>query len=330
MALPIRALASFFGPDRAPVSHLEKLVSAVGGFIGILLVILVSLQFLKPHSAGLIIASMGASAVLLFAVPHGQLSQPWALIGGHLLSALVGVTVAKFVPDLALASGLAVGLAIGVMYYLRCIHPPGGATALSAVIGGAEVHALGYQFILSPVALNVVVILVTAVAVNFLFAWRRYPVSLAARPPHKKTSNADSELTHGDLAYALRKMNSYVDVTEEDLAEIYWLAHEHAHQGELEPADILRGRAYSNGRYAHEWSVRQIVDNSGRTDPEDDVVVYKVVAGKGRRGSGTCTRAEFARWARYEVERNENSWQRTADRAGTDDLALSPALLSSE
>lgn len=308
-------LLPLLAPDGASASHTERVVSAVGGFIGILLVYLVSRMFFEAHSTALIVASMGASAVLLFAVPHGQLSQPWALIGGHTVSALIGITCYRWIPDPALSGACAVALAIGAMYYLRCLHPPGGATALTAVAGGNEIHALGYYFVVTPVLMNVAAILIAAVAVNYFFAWRRYPVALAARPrTHTAVTNntdeVEGELTHSDLAYALRKLGSFVDVTEQDLATIYALASEHAHQAHLNPAEIKRGRAYSNGRYADQWAVRQVVDESSKGVGDKDLVIYKVVAGKGRRTSGLCTRAQFAQWARYEVVLNENSWQK--------------------
>ena len=160
------------------VSSAEKLASTLGGFIGIFLISSISFHFTGASGAALIVPSMGASAVLVFAVPHGKLSQPWALFGGQLSSALVGVSCYYLVPNVFLASGLAVGLAIGTMHILRCVHPPGGATALAAVIGSAQIHALGYGYVLTPVFLNTVIIFVTAVAFNSFFPWRRYPVSL--------------------------------------------------------------------------------------------------------------------------------------------------------
>ena len=133
----IKKIAHFIGVQLDTTNHVEKLISAAGGFIGILLILQVTHFFIPGVAAALIVASMGASAVLLFAVPHGPLSQPWPLIAGHVISASIGVTVRLYVPDMFLAGALAVGLSIGVMYYLRCIHPPGGASALAAVVGAA-------------------------------------------------------------------------------------------------------------------------------------------------------------------------------------------------
>lgn len=308
----------FLLPDTTPVSHAEKLISAAGGFVGILLIFLISYYSLGPQGAPWIVASMGSSAVLLFAVPHGQLSQPWALIGGNVLSAVVGVTAFRFVPDVFLAAALAVGLAIATMYYLRCIHPPGGATALGAVLGGPDVHALGYSFVLTPVLVNVAIILLIAVIVNYPFRWRRYPTALMhyrqSSEPALETSEEETGIDHSDLTYALRELGSYIDITEDDLTRIYALAVKHAHTIKLEPTQIRLGHHYSNGRYGDLWSVRQVIDESDEEVLEKNLVIYKVVAGKDRRQTGSCARAEFARWAKYEVTRQENTWLRVAEK----------------
>ncbi|MDH5395191.1 MAG: HPP family protein, partial [Gammaproteobacteria bacterium] len=151
------------------VSTAEKLASTVGGVVGIFLIAWISFQFTGASGAALIVPSMGASAVLLFGVPHGQLSQPWALFGGHISSAIVGVTCYQLIPNIFVAAALAVGLAIGLMHVLRCLHPPGGATALAAVIGGSAINELGYWYLFNPVLLNVVIIFITAIIMNGFF-----------------------------------------------------------------------------------------------------------------------------------------------------------------
>ncbi len=303
------------GIELTPVSHTEKLVSALGGFAGIVSILLITGHFVGSAST-LIVASMGASAVLLFAVPHGALSQPWPVLGGHVISACIGVTCVSVIPQPFLAAGLAVGLAIGVMYYLRCIHPPGGATALSAVVGGESVHTLGYQFVITPVLLNALVILAIAVLFNYLFAWRRYPAALASRREHPTDTPADrmqySSIAHEDLVYALSQIDSFVDISEDDLLRIYALATGKERQRHFDPVRILPGHYYSNGQHSDNWSVRQVVDASPGHDPEKDMVVYQVVAGAGRRGSGVLTRAEFADWAREELTRDGNNWKRVS------------------
>jgi CBS domain-containing membrane protein len=218
------------------------------------------------------------------------------------------------VPNEFVAAALAVGLAIGVMHYLRCIHPPGGATAITPVIGGPAVHALGFQFVLTPVLLNVAIILLTAIGVNWFFRWRRYPAGLGRRKkPDAETDKkhlAEGSLSHSDLEYAMRQINSTLDITENDLARIFELAADHAKSARMEPWQVRLLHYYSNGRYGDDWQIRQVVDESQQVNPDKDLVIYKVLAGRDRRKSGVCTRTEFARWARYEVFQEANSWQR--------------------
>lgn len=312
------AFKSFIGFSFNRSTHYEKMISGLGGFVGILLILLVTQAFVASEDAALIVTSMGASAVLVFAVPHGPLSQPWALIGGHLSSAAIGVACYLLIPNSIVAASAAVGLAITGMYYLRCIHPPGGATALSAVIGGSSVHALGFNFVLTPVLINVLVIFVVAMAFNYLFHWRRYPAALMdyARKTASPEPKSTAGLNRDDLEYAMRQMNLYIDVSDDDLEKIYQLA-VNRHQGELTAQDIKLGHAYSNGEYGNDWSVRQIVDESDKKNPAKDLVIYKVVAGKDRRNSGTLSREEFTRWAKYEVYLNESSWQRVTNITNT-------------
>jgi hypothetical protein len=158
------ALSKYLGIESNPVSHTERLVSALGGTLVIASIFLISRATLGPTATLLIVPSMGASAVLLFAVPHGALSQPWNVFGGHVLSAITGVSCAMLFSNEIIAASAAVGIAIGIMHYLRCIHPPGGATALAAVIGGEATQALGYQFVITPVLINTLVMLATGEA----------------------------------------------------------------------------------------------------------------------------------------------------------------------
>jgi CBS-domain-containing membrane protein len=212
------------GFSRRPSSWRERLLSTAGGFLGIFAIFLTSRWLLDPADAVLIIPSLGASAVLLFAAPHVPFSQPWNLVGGHLISAGVGVACARWIPDLAVAASAAVGLAIGLMVLARCIHPPGGATALAAVIGSAKLHALGFSYVLAPVALNVATILAVAVAFNAPFPWRRYPASWQPRRGRPEPRAGYAPIRHEDFVYALSQLDTFVDVSEEDVLRIYELA----------------------------------------------------------------------------------------------------------
>ena len=303
-------LAALLGIESHPASHYERWLSMLGGLLGIALVF--AAAGLHPLGAGsaLVVASMGASAVLVFAVPHGALSQPWPVFGGHLISAFIGVTVAKLVGPPALAGPVAVGLAILAMHYTRCLHPPGGATALAAVIGGPAIQGLGYGYLLAPVLVNVALLLLAGAAFNYPFRWRRYPAALAS-VGHAKPADASEPaapgLAHADLVYALSQIDSFIDVSEEDLVHIFDLATRHAVEVRLGTDAIRPGHCYSNGRFGPDWAVRCIVDVSD--DAEQELVIYRGVAGADRRTSGTLTRAAFARWASYEVERDDTTWR---------------------
>jgi len=213
----------------APISLAERSASIAGGFLGILLILMIDHWALGEEGAALLIASMGASAALLFAAPHGVMSQPWSVFGGHLVSAIVGVTCTQLIPDPIIAAGLAVGIAIGAMQLLGCLHPPGGATALVAVMGGDAVHQLGFQFVLTPVMLNAVTLLAVAFLFNNFFKWRRYPITMM--PPLARSKPQDhlpyKDISHADFVAALSEVDTFIDITEQDLLRIYDLVTRH-------------------------------------------------------------------------------------------------------
>lgn len=309
-------IMQYFGIEKYRAGHTEKLVSALGAFSGIFVVFYTSSYFVQGTSSYIIVASMGASAVLLFAVPHGPLSQPWPLIGGHLISAVVGVTCAKLIPDVFFAAAIAVGLAVGLMYYFNCIHPPGGATALSAVVGGNQVFELGYQFIITPVLINVAAIISAAIVFNYFFKWRRYPAYLAQKqsPTTKQTDSAKSEsnygaITHGDFVYALSEFDSFLDISENDLLKIYDLVTQHHNSQFINYQELKPGHYYSNGKYGELWSVRQIIDWAEANKTGEEKLIYKTVAGAGRRNTGVMSKNEFSVWAKYEVIQDEDNWR---------------------
>jgi CBS-domain-containing membrane protein len=306
-----KILINVFGIDLQAASHRERIISGIGAFFGIFFVYICCQYFIDSQGSVFILASMGSSAVLLFAVPHGNLSQPWPLLGGHVLSALVGVTCVQIFENHLLAASVAVGLAVSVMYYARCTHPPGGATALGAVLGGPSVHELGYQFVITPVLLNTIIILLVAIAFNALFNWRRYPVyiNILKTKSSNKTSPSEqtslSPISHEGFVYALSQIDTFIDVDESDLVRIYDLATSKPQSVNQEGMQLKPHRFYSNGEYGNQWSVRQIL----KID-ENEKIDFKTVAGSGRRKKGTSTIKDFIKWARYEVYRDEDNWFR--------------------
>jgi len=161
-------------PPMVPIS--EVAWSWVGAFIGIAAVAYLHDNFLARIDMVMIIGSFGASAVLIYGAIKSPLAQPRNLVGGHVVSAIIGVTLYKLFPsDLWLAASLAVATAIAVMHLTKTLHPPGGATALIAVIGSSKVHALGYLYVLIPAATGALIMLVVALLVNNIPRTRRYP-----------------------------------------------------------------------------------------------------------------------------------------------------------
>ena len=161
--------------------------------------------------------------------------EPWFDLHPRLalgVSAVIGVASAKLVGNLTLAAALAVGVAIGVMHQCKCIHPPGGATALTAVIAGPAVHDLGWSFVLRPVMLNALCIVAVAVLFNGPFRWRRYPAALVRRPPPTAASDGPS---HAEIVAAMRSIDSFIDVSEDDLVRLHRLLAD-GRQGPVRPA----------------------------------------------------------------------------------------------
>lgn len=233
-----------FIPGLAPVSAAERLRAGIGALIGLVITGVATRLALGPDSAvPLLIAPMGASSVLLFAVPSSPLAQPWSIIGGNTVAALVGVTAARLVPDPFLAAGLAGGIAIGLMLLLRCLHPPSGAVALTAVLGGEAVHTLGYGFVLAPVLLNSLLLLATALAYNALTG-RRYPAvaHAPARENRDPPPSARLGFSDTDLDAALKQYDRLLDVSRQDLEQVLRLAEVRAYarrSGEITCADIM-------------------------------------------------------------------------------------------
>ncbi|ABK42989.1 HPP family protein+B94 [Magnetococcus marinus MC-1] len=152
--------------------------SWLGSFLGIGLVAWLHDHLLTQQDLVFIIGSFGASAVLIYGAISSPLAQPRNLLGGHLISALVGVAVFQTMGSLPwLAAALAVSLAIVAMQFTRTLHPPGGATALIAVIGSQRIHDLGYWYALLPALSGAICLLVVALLVNHLAPGRNYPTT---------------------------------------------------------------------------------------------------------------------------------------------------------
>jgi CBS domain-containing membrane protein len=213
-----------FIPQPNTVPPAERLRSVAGALIGLLVTVLLSDMLASAGSVTMLVAPMGASAVLLFCVPASPLAQPWPVIGGNTISALVGITVSHAVRDPVLAGPLAGACAILVMFLLRCLHPPSGAVALTAVLGGPAVHGAGFHFAFLPVCLNSTLIVLAALVFNNLTG-RRYPHTQvsslknvhATRDP---VPTARLGFSKQDLDEVLAHYGQVLDVSRDDLEAI--------------------------------------------------------------------------------------------------------------
>ncbi len=225
----------------------EKLRSSLAAFVAILAVAYLSSWFIQGVGLVVLVASIGASAVLLFAIPHSPLTQPWPLVGGTLISAFIGVACASFIPDQWLAGAVAVALSIFIMHATHSLHPPGGAITLLVVLGGESIRAQGYWFVLMPVGLNVLLLLVMGLVINNLLPGHRYPARPVSRIDRKHrhqdlTPLSRVGLNRDDLRGALRDLDIYLDVSEDDLVQVYDRAGTHAFRrkmGNITCADIM-------------------------------------------------------------------------------------------
>ena len=144
-----------FVPRLAGGTLNDRLIACVGAGSGVLVAAAAGLgvQHIFP-ALPFLIAPIGASAVLVFAVPASPLAQPWPVFGGNVVAACVGVTVLHLVPVTLAAIPIAVASAILVMSLLRCLHPPSGAVAITTILGGQAIIDAGYLFPISVVAAN--------------------------------------------------------------------------------------------------------------------------------------------------------------------------------
>jgi CBS domain-containing membrane protein len=148
------------------MTPIELGASIFGAFLGTLTASFFSYMTLDIISSSVIMASTGASAMVLFGAPHSPAAQPWNLVGGHVVSAIIGVSCYKILPNALVASSIAIPMAMLAMHMLRCTHAPGGATAVTAIIGGEAIHELGYAFVIIPVFFNAVILLSAAMSVG--------------------------------------------------------------------------------------------------------------------------------------------------------------------
>lgn len=233
--------------DPVNLSKKGKLHATLACFCSILLVALFTHALIANTAYPIIVASMGASTVILFIIPNSPLAQPWPFVGGQLTSALVGMTCALNINDTAFASSVAVGASVGLMLLLRCLHPPGAATSLAPILGGDSINALGYGFVLFPVGANVLFMLLLTIAINRWLLKRNYPSPLP-QPTIEHQRHTISHpchrigITEQDIEQTLDQMDMFVDLTHADLSRLLSQAEMNTFRrirGDLSCADIM-------------------------------------------------------------------------------------------
>lgn len=236
-----------FRPILAGATLRERMVACLGALVGITLTGLIcGLVFGQGPDIPLIVAPMGASAVLLFAVPASPLAQPWSIIGGNTISAFMGVLAARFIPDPVVAIGVGVSLAIAAMSLTHCLHPPGGAAALTALIGGPAVTSAGFLFPLFPVCVNSVILVTLGVAFHKI-SRRNYPHAPVYSPVNTHgTADLPAPMRvgfqHEDVDAALAELHETLDIDRADLDRLLRQVELHAlvrTQGDLSCSEIM-------------------------------------------------------------------------------------------
>jgi CBS domain-containing membrane protein len=230
----LRTWLKGFRPAPLAVNASERWRSIAGAALGILTTAVLCRLWVSSPSSVWLVAPLGASAVLVFAVPASPLAQPWSVVAGNTLSALIGVLCVRYIPDPAVAGGVAVGIAVAAMFALRCLHPPGGASALVAVLS----HASTLDFVVFPVLVNSVLLVAVGIAYNSATG-RRYPhnqiIDRANTPPRSRFSPAD-------LDAVLLRYNQVLDVSRDDMEDILHQTEMRAVErrlGELRCEDIM-------------------------------------------------------------------------------------------
>ncbi|MGB7651640.1 MAG: HPP family protein [Gallionella sp.] len=214
---------SLFLAHHSNISPAEKLRSALAAGVAIL-----CLGVLLEHSPLSIYAMqgwIGATVVLLFALPHSPMAQPWNVIVGQIIAGFIGWLISQLLSDMVIAAALAVGLSIWLMHLVDALHPPAAATALTLVLSSSQFHHLGAGWTVVMLAANVGFILLLALLINNFLPHRRYP---APHPPTAPALQTCVVIDAQDIQRAMSEMQTELDVSEDDLLEIYRRAAQHA------------------------------------------------------------------------------------------------------
>jgi CBS domain-containing membrane protein len=295
---PLRRWLRRFAPAPAMLDWPERLRVSCGAILGLALTGLVMQRGFPAVAAAhlpLLIAPLGASAVLLFAMPASPLAQPWSLLCGNIVAALIGVSCARWIGDPLTAVAIAAGATIAAMFVLRCMHPPAGAIALTAVLGGPAIHELGYGFALFPVGINSLLLLLAAMAYHAATG-HRYPhaINKAAGNGAEKPSR-NLGFNAADLDAVLQAQNEILDIDRDDLEAV------------LRQAEMLAYRRRFGEIYCGDIMSRQLITVEFGSSLEEAWALLREhrikalpVIDRARRVIGIVTLADFMRHAQLD------------------------------
>ncbi len=223
-------LLQAFTVDPVQLNIKAKILSLLACFCAIFFIALITQTIIGVSNSPIIVASMGASAVILFFIPNSPLAQPWPFIGGQLCSAFIGMSCALNITETASSAAVAAGTSVLAMLILRCLHPPATATALAPVMAGDSITSLGYSFLLVPVGINVGLMIALSVIINRWILNRDYPNALskkevtknqpASEVPPLPNGNHKIGTSKQDIELALKNSNSFVDITATELSQL--------------------------------------------------------------------------------------------------------------
>lgn len=208
-----------FLPALAPVSKREIFRASFGAFLGLLVSGFTTGLFMTDQEAiGILVAPMGASAVLLFGAPTSPFAQPWSILAGNTVALLGGLIILLAVDDVVLAASLAVSFTIGLMFFLKCIHPPSGAVALTVILSQPAISEFGYHAVVAPISLNSLILLSMAVLFNNL-SGKKYP-HIPVTDTGENSTKVDSlhlDTLPDDLNQVLKRYDEVINVSPDQL-----------------------------------------------------------------------------------------------------------------
>jgi CBS domain-containing membrane protein len=284
---------------RAPIQPREALRAGLGAGVGIAACGLVARAVVEGRLSAepLLIAPLGASAVLMFAIPASPLAQPRAVIGGNVVAAVVGLACAALIPQATLAAAMAVGLAVVLMALFGCLHPPGGAIALGAALAGAAPHALSLEHPLAIVGLGSALLVLAAAAFGRATG-RSYPHRVAKAASAHGTADPQPAdrvgYTAADLDHALAQYGELLDVSREDLDALFRQVELEAHRrlharircDEIMSRDVVSVGVEQTAESALTWMRQHDLRTAPVVDREGRVVGMvrraELQAGRGR------------------------------------------------